>query len=533
MLLFALALKAVSVVTTDEDVPVRLYEGLGTYHRDVKTSRPLASKYLDQGFAFLYGFQYSVAEDSFREAARLDPEMVMAYWGIAAANANYINKSGVSADESKEALDALSKAVALREKASAVENDLIQAALKRFDVTGPSDRSRLDRAYSDAMREVWKKHPKDADVGALFAESLMNLRPWDQWKKDGSPQPGTEEALAALRGALKVDPHHPEALHLWIHAIEASKNPERGISEADRLMDLQPGLLHMQHMPAHIYNRTGQWKKAVEANVKSAAVFKRLFKGEGKSLDYGHGRHLLAYAAAMRGQSELALLQATQIFDGMTQEELELTQGGADYYVAMKSMFLVRFGKWDEILALKQPGANHPFSLAMWHEARGVAYAAKKEVDKAMAEQAAFESTRAKEKGHRYELDIAGYVLAGEILHAKGQTDQAVASLQAAVKAEDGGEYREPPTWILPTRHTLGAVLLDAGRWAQAVEVFRDDLKQHPDNGWALYGLYRGYTGLGRSQEAAKTLAAFKTAWADADMEITSSCMCLPEKKGG
>ncbi|MBS1715754.1 MAG: hypothetical protein JST30_15615 [Armatimonadetes bacterium] len=533
MLLFALALKAVGVSTAVEDGNVRLYDGLGRYHRSVKTAVPLASKYLDQGFAFLYGFQYSVAEEAFREAARLDPDMAMAYWGIAASNANYINKSGVSADESREALDALAKATALRSKATAVENDLVEAALKRFDVRGPSDRTALDRAYSDAMRAVWRKHPKDADVGALFAESLMNLRPWDQWKKDGSPQPGTQEVLSTLRSVLKIDPVHPEALHLWIHAVEASPDPGQGSSEADRLMDLQPGLLHMQHMPAHIYNRTGQWKKAVEANVKSAAVFKRLFKGEGKSLDYGHGRHLLAYAAAMRGQSELALQQATQIFDGMSQEELVATQGGADYYVAMKSMFLVRFGKWDDVLALPRPGASQPFALAMWHEARGVAFAAKKDVAKAEVELAAFNEARSTTKGHGYELGVAGFVLAGEIQQAKGWTDQAVTSLRAAVKAEDDGEYREPPTWILPTRHTLGAVLLDAGRWSEAATVFEEDLRIHPDNGWALYGLVRAYKGLGKDKDSERALTAFKVAWADADIEISSSCMCLPARKGG
>ncbi|MBS1723639.1 MAG: tetratricopeptide repeat protein [Armatimonadetes bacterium] len=528
MILLAMVLLA----ARPDDSTVRLYEGLGPFHRPVQSQSKLASQFLDQGFAFLYGFQYGIAKESFKEAARLDPDMVMAYWGISAANGNYINKSFVSAQESKDAIEALTKAREHRSKGTPVENDLVEASFKRFAPDGPSDRHALDQAYSDAMREVWKKHPKDPDIGALFAESLMNLRPWHQWKLDGTAEPGTEEALATLRQVMKLDPKHPEALHLWIHAIEGSKNPERGLPEADKLMDLQPGLLHMQHMPAHIYDRTGQWKKAVEANVKSAAVYKRLFWQQGKGLDYAHGRHLLAYAAAMRGQSELAMQNVNQIFDGMTKEQIDAYGGGADYQVAMKAMFLVRFGRWDQVLALPEPPASQQFARAMWHESRGVAFAAKKDAKSARAEQEKFEAL-SKGSGERDLIAIASRVLAGEIATCEGDSNTGVAELEKAVALEDGLEYGEPPSWILPTRHTLGAILLDAGRFADAAAVFERDLGQHPNNGWALYGLYRAQEGLGKTKDAEKTLAAFKLAWADADMEISSSCMCLPGKKGG
>ncbi len=527
-LLLAFVLQATAI---QQPTPsVRLYEGLGDFHRRVKTSSALASKYLDQGFAFLYGFQYPVALSSFKEAAELDPNMVLAYWGIAAANGNNINNSWVSAAASKEAIDALTKGRALRSKGTEAENDLIEAAFARFSPEGPGDRTKLDTAYADAMRTVWQKHPTDTDVGALFAEAILNLRPWKQWTLDGRPEPGTEEALTALRAVLRIDSLHPQALHLWIHTIEGSQNPERGNAEADKLMDLQPGLLHMQHMPGHIYNRTGQWKKAVEANVKSAAVYKRLFRGQSQGLDYAHGRHMLAFAAAMRGQSELALLNIAQIFDGMDQSQID--KANSDYNAAMKSMFLVRFGRWEQILALPQPGKTLPFSRAMWHEARGVAYAAQKNSKDALAEQAAFEEARKAVTGSddRALLNIAAHVLAGEVFVSLKKTDDAVAELRKAVAAEDGLAYGEPPDWILPTRHTLGAILLDAGRFADALTVFKDDLVLHPNNGWALYGLSRSYTGLGKAKEADKAMKEFKKAWVDADMEISSSCMCLPGK---
>ncbi len=526
VLLAALFLQVASPIKADAPA-LRLYEGLGKYHRRAKTSSPLASKYLDQGFAFLYGFQYEVAKNSFKEAAKQDPDMVMAYWGIAAANANNINNPSVPEAQSKEAIDALTKARALRAKGTETENDLIEASFARFAPTGPSDRTKLDQAYSDAMRTVWQKHPTDTDVGALFAESLLNLRPWKQWTLDGKAEPGTEEALATLRKVLSIDSLHPQALHLWIHTVEGSQHPERGNAEADKLMDLQPGLLHMQHMPGHIYSRTGQWKKTVTANVKSAAVYKRLFRQQSTGLDYAHGRHMLAYAAAMRGQSELALQQIAQIFDGMSQEQIDKTNAG--YNAAMKSMFLVRFGRWKEILALPEPGKSLSFTRAMWHEARGVAYAALKDAKNALAEQAAFDVAR-KDASDDDLLTIAQHVLAGEVFVSQKKTDEAVAELKKAVAAEDGLEYTEPPVWILPTRHTLGAILLDAGRFAEAAKVYGDDLHLHPDNGWALYGLYRCQIGLGQLKDAQRTLAGFKKAWADADMEISSSCMCLPGK---
>ncbi|MBV6457670.1 MAG: hypothetical protein HONBIEJF_00787 [Fimbriimonadaceae bacterium] len=525
MLLLAISLNCVVALAQAEE-PVRLYEGLGSFHRPVKTKVPEASRFVDQGFAFLYGFQYEVAAKSFKEAARLDPGLVLAHWGIAATNGNYINKTFVSEEENRAALEALREARRHRTRGTEVENGLVEATFLRFSEDPKADRVKLNEAYSAAMNVLWQKHSKDADIGALYAESILNLRPWRQWTLDGKAQPGTEEALATLQQVLRINRWHPQALHLWIHAIEGSQNPERGLAEADRLMDLQPGLLHMQHMPAHIYNRTGQWKKTIEANVKSAAVYRRLFYAQGKGLNYSHGRHMLVYAAAMRGQSELALQQLSQIFDGME----PVSAGSSDFYTAMKSMLLVRFGRWQEVLALPQPKETQPFALAMWLEARGVAYAAQKEPEKARSELVAFDKVKEKIwSGDDLKLiQIASHVLAGEVQVSEGKIDEAIGELRKAVALEDRLAYTEPPDWILPTRHTLGAILLDGKRYAEAVDVFRQDLRMHPHNGWALYGLYRALSGLGKAREAADAHAQFRKAWEDADFEISSSCMCLP-----
>lgn len=526
--MFSLVVSLLGLKSILDDTPVRLYEGLGKFHRPVKTSDPVASRYLDQGFAFLYGFQYEIAGKSFKEAVRRDPKLVLGYWGIAAANANSINKTFVSEMENKVALEALQKARDIRSSGSRVENDLVDAAFLRFSLDPKAKRQDLNRAYADAMRKVWQTHKSDPDVGALFAESLINMRPWSQWTLDGKPQPGTEEALGVLRHVLKLDRDHPQALHLWIHTIEASQTPEQGLAEADRLMDLQPGLLHMQHMPAHIYDRTGHWKKAVEANVKSAAVYRRLFYAQGQGLNYSHGRHLLSYAAAMRGQSELALQQVDQIFDGVEPG----AKNTSDYYSAMKAMFLVRFGRWAEILTLPKPDESLPFAVAMWHESRGVALAAQKNAEKVRKELEAFEAVRGKVEGrdNKQLIDIAGHVLLGEVLVSENKSDDAVKELQKAVELEDALPYGEPPDWIVPTRHTLGAILLDAKRYGEAAKVFTEDLRIHPHNGWALYGLFRAQTALNQTKDAAKTLTEFKSAWEDADFEISSSCMCLPDK---
>jgi tetratricopeptide (TPR) repeat protein len=524
-----LATLALGLTLGGQTPEVPLYDGMGNYHRATSTKVPLAAKFLDQGFCFYYGFQMDVAEKSFREAARLDPEMVMAYWGIAAANGNYINSWAIDKESSEQAIEALNKAVALKAKGTEVENDLIAAELTRFDKTGPAKRDNLDKAFADAMRAVWKKHPKDADVGAVCAESIMQLSPWDYWTPDGKPKANTQEILDVIKAALKLNSSHPQALHLYIHATEASLEPEIAVDQARKLATLQPGLYHMLHMPSHTFNQAGLWKETIDANTRSIAVYKRLLWNRGDTLDYPHARHALAYAAAMRGQSDLALQHASQILTGMRPGFAEANGGYADYTHANRIMFLVRFGKWKDILALPEPPTSQKFSRAMLFEAKGVAYAATKEHAKALEMQVEFKKA-IETASHKDLLGVASHQLAGEILFQSGKHDEGIEELRKAVEAEDNLEYSEPPEWIQPMRHTLGAALVEAKRYDEAIKVYNEDLRRHPNNGWSLQGLARAYEGLGKTKDSAKYSAEFKLAWAEADVATTSSCMCLPKK---
>jgi len=513
---------------------VPLIEGRGSYTRGVKSAHPLAPKYIDQGFGYMYGFQHDQAMRSFAEAGRLDPNLVMAHLGVAMALGNHINNPTVSADRSQRAIRALERARELRAKGSPVENDLVEAMFKRFDPKGPWDRKKLNADYADAMRIVFRKYPKDADVAVLYGESLLNQRPWEQWDLKGKAQPGTMEAIAAFNHALKLDRDHPQALHLLIHAWEGSKTSERALREANLLRDLQPGLYHMQHMPSHIYARTGRWNDAIRVNLQSISIYKRLGWQKDNTLDYAHARHMIAFCAAMNGQSDLAMMNVSQILDGLSPEAIKMYGNGAEYAKGMQFMFMVRFGKWKEILAHPEPPASAEYAHILFHESQGIAHAALKDPVKARASQAKFRELVAKmPKGPAGESDpilVATHLLEGEILIAEGKTDAGIAELRKAVEAEDSLPYYEPPQWIQPTRHTLGAALVEAGKYQEAVDVYQADLKNHPNNGWSLYGLHRAHTGLNQTRQAAKYLADYKKAWVDADFELTSSCLCLPGK---
>lgn len=522
---------------------VPLFDGLGTHGRKVSTTSADAQKYFNQGLAFLYAFNHDEAIRSFQEAARLDPSCAMAWWGIAIANGPHINNPAVPEPRAKAAWEALAKAKAAAASAFPVEQDLISALEKRYADPQPADRKPLDEAYAAAMRQLWKKYPHDADVGALFAESMMDLRPWDLWTLDFQPQPGTEEIVTTLEAALKLDPNHPLALHLYIHAVEASPHPEKAAAPADRLRDLQPGLGHLVHMPSHIDVRLGAWKKAVIANEKAIVADANYQKKSPRQDFYqvymAHNRHMLAYACIQRGESAKALKAVQEMAAAVPPEWVKENAAVVDGFTAMPLEVLVRFGKWDEVLAAPEPPEFLPIARAMRHCARGVAFAAKKDVAEARQEQAAFLAAKAKvpdeavfsnNKGQDL-LAVAEHLLAGEILYRDGKVDEAIAALQEAIGREDRLRYAEPPDWLRPVRHTLGATLLSEGRAAEAEQVYREDLARYPYNGWSLYGLARSLEMSGKKSEAAATLAQFKEAWADADFELTSSCLCLPGKK--
>jgi tetratricopeptide (TPR) repeat protein len=521
-----------------------LYDGLGSYSRKVATKSTEAQRYFDQGLAFLHGFNHRAAIRAFQQATELDPECAMAHWGVALACGPHINSIAVPPPAAELAWKELELAQKNAGNASPVERALIDALAKRYANPQPEDRSPLDRAYADAMREVWKKYSKDPDVGALFAEAMMNLRPWDQWTPDGKPQPGTDEIIATLDAVLKLNLNHPLANHLYIHAVEASPNPERAMAAADRLRNLQPGLAHNVHMPSHIDIRTGQWLKAVDTNAKAVEADQRYRKIFGPPKGFlnvyiAHNRHMLAYAAMMTGQRDLAMKHIRAMVAEMPPDFLKQNALQAEGNVAMPLEVMMRFGLWDEILAEPEKYTDKMwFTRAFHHAARAIAYAAKGDGASARKAQSIF-LERAKlvpkedflsNNSCEALLGVAIPMVEGEILIAEGKIDSGIEQLRAAIQKEDALKYDEPPGWLIPVRHSLGAVLMKQQRFAEAEQVYRDDLARLPENGWSLLGLSESLRKQNKNlDEIAQTQSKFKKVWAKADLTITTSCLCQPQ----
>jgi tetratricopeptide (TPR) repeat protein len=540
-LVAALAFASSALLTAKEP----LFEGLGTHTRKITTKSPEAQRYFNQGLAWFYGFHHAAAIRSFQEAARIDPECAMAYWGVALANGPHINVPMVPPPAAEQAWQALTQAQKFAPKTSPVERELIAALATRYANPQPEDRTPLDRAYAEAMRKTWRGYSKDADVGALFAESMMTLRPWDLWTPDGKPQPGTEEVVATLDTVLKLNVSHPFANHLYIHALEASLQPERAVAAADRLRDLQPALAHNVHMPSHIDIRNGRWQEAITANVKAIEASRRLRARMGPPpsgpiyLYNAHNHHMLAYAAMMTGQSELAISQIRTMAANLPEDFLKDFALFADGYVAMPYEVLLRFGRWDDVLAAPDHPEHLPYARAMRHNARGVALAAKGDTAGARAEQQAYlaaakqvpSGTSVGPVDVQTIIAVATPMLEGEILYREGKAEPGIAKLQEAVKAEDALRYFEPPAWFLPVRHALGAALMQSGKYAEAEQVYREDLKRLPGNGWSLFGLAESLRVRGKTEEAEKAESNFQNIWKTADVKINSSCMCQPGVK--
>jgi len=522
-----------------------LFDGMGKHTRPAGTDSQLAQHYFNQGMAFAYGFDRDQAVRSFEAATKHDPSCAMAWWGMAMALGPDINVP-MDAERGARAYAAVSRAMALRHQATEVHRELIEALSLRYDTPPPENRASLDRAYAGAMRDVWRRHPEDADVGTLFAEAMLDLRPWDQWTKDGNPQPGTEEIVQTLEHVLVLNPNHPGANHLYIHTIEASPQPEKALPAADRLAagddgrPLVPAIGHLIHMPAHIYVQTGRYADAVEANTKAVAVDRAYSKivGPQGSFEFyhAHNHHFLAYAAMFDGQYDTALKAARELMDELPASAL--ANPGVEEFTPTALHVYVRFGRWEEILKEPVPEKRHPYTHAMWHYARGVALANTNRIKEAQAEAKAFDkSVTAVPKeltifvvpAHDV-LRVARHMLAGEILFHDGHADTAFAELRKAVAAEDALRYAEPSPWMQPVRHALGALLLQAGLVAEAEATYRADLKRHPKNGWALHGLAECQNRLGATAAAADTRARFDKAWSRSDVKIKASCFCRTVK---
>ncbi len=522
--------------------PEPLRNDLGNYTRKITTKNPKAQRYFNQGLAFLHGFNHASAIRSFQEAANADPDCAMSHWGVALAAGPHINYPLVPPPMAELAWKELTLAQQHTDKASPVERDLIDALSKRYANPQPEDRTALDRAYADAMREVWKKYPKDQDVGAFFAEAMMDLSPWNQWTLEGQPNPGTEEIVATLEAVMKMNPTHPFANHLYIHAIEASPHPEKALVAANRLRTLQPGLAHNVHMPSHIDIRTGNWQKAIDTNAKAIADDHKYFQSLGNRnaglipFYSAHDHHMLAYAALMTGQSKLAMDKLRELIRETPAEFVKAAAVKAEAFLALPMEAMVRFGQWDNVLAEPENYPDFaPFSGAFHHAARAIAYAAKAESENARKEQTAFNELAQKvpketEVGNNTASDIIALIqkmLESEIQIAEGKNDEGIAGLQEALRMEDALKYDEPPAWMIPIRHSLGANLMRAGRFAEAEEIYREDLRRLPENGWSLYGLAESLRAQ-KKPEAVVVKARFTKAWARADMKINSSCLCRP-----
>ncbi|MDX2438010.1 MAG: hypothetical protein QNL88_13285 [Acidobacteriota bacterium] len=519
-----------------------LFSGTGPHHRPVATASAEAQAYFDQGLAFLYAFNHDEAIRSFRHATEIDPDCAMAWWGIAYANGPHINNAVVPPAREAEAFAAASQAAALAEDLEdGADRALIAAVTARYASPQPEDRAPLEAAYAAAMTEVYAQYPEDGDVGALYAEALMDLHPWDLWEHDGSPKEWTPQIVALLEDVIATNPDHPLALHLYIHTVEASDDPGRGDEAADRLRNLTPGLGHMVHMPSHIDVLRGRWQEAIDANTKAVeadAAYREaaLVPPDFYRLYMSHNHHMKAYAAMMVGRSEMAMTSIRQLVDEIPTDWLRENTIWADGFIAMPYEVMMRFGRWQEILEEPEPADYLPFTRSIHHAARAVALAALDRPEEARIEQRAFLelSTTVPEEaffGNNMASDLLGVadrLVEGEILYREGAKQAGIEALYEAAAREDALNYDEPPDWIQPIRHALGATLMQEGRYADAETVYREDLERLPDNGWSLYGLARALRLQDRTDEAAAVESQFDVVWDGADTQLRSSCFCQP-----
>jgi tetratricopeptide (TPR) repeat protein len=506
---------------------VPLYDNLGSYHRAITVNSPTAQRYFDQGLRLLFGFNHGEAIRAFTEASRIDPTCAMCYWGIAYAHGPHVN-AGMDSASGVAAYAAAQKAQSLSRSASPVERAFISVITRRYARVPPANRAGLDSGYATAMCRVSTRFPDDLDAASLCAEAMMDLRPWNYWKQPGGePYPGTVELVAKLEGVIRRNPEHPGACHLYIHAVEAVQ-PEKAVPCAERLAALMPGGGHMVHMPAHIYIRVGRYNDAVESNIHAvhtdeSYIEEQKPQGVYPIGYYPHNLHFLAFAATMAGRSAQAL-EAARALRQKTNLDVARVEPMVQSFVPFLDLTLVNFGRWDEVLAQPLPPAELRYATTMAHYARGVAFAATGKGADASAELEQLKRlAAAASPADKPVAEIALHTLMGEIAQRSGKLDEAAAHYKAAIAIEDAGLYFEPPTWYYPVRHSLGLVLLQSGKSAEAEAVYRQDLKRFPENGWALFGLMQALRDQGKSAEAAAVDARFRAAWKQADVTLTAS----------
>jgi tetratricopeptide (TPR) repeat protein len=508
--------------------------GFGKIHHPVKTVSPQAQRLFEQAMALDYGFNHNQAEQCFRRAAELDPKMAMAYWGIALVLGTNYNLP-VDAAREKLAYESVQKALALSANGPRNERDYIEALAKRYTDQPNPDYERLEAAYHDAVREVYKRYPNDLDAATLFAESGMNLHPWKLYDREGKPAPGTEEIVAVLESVLKRDANHLGANHFYIHAVEASAHPEAALPSARRLAGLAPASGHLVHMPAHTYIRTGDHESGEKTNVAAVRVDDAYFavahpQGVYPLMYYTHNLHFIAAENAFLGNYAAALQAAKRAQEHVAPNVKEMSMLDAFYSLPLQIM--VRFHRWNDIMSLPQPEASQPVTTVAWHYARALAAANTSKLDQARAELAALRAAApamAKipnmQGTHNSEVipEMMSEIVEANLANAQHQTDAAVAHVQRAVSLGDTLDYDEPPDWLAPTRESLGAALLAEGMASEAEAVFQEDLKRNPRNPRSLFGLAETLKAEGKTAEAATVDQQFKQAWRKADTKLTLS----------
>lgn len=506
---------------------------LGAHVFPVATKNPQAQLFMNQGLNLSYAFNHAEAGRAYREAERLDPDLAIAYWGEALALGPNINAPMDPANEPK-ALATIQKAIALKAKASVRDQALIEALAQRYSGRA-EDRKARDEAYADAMEKVHLRFPDDQDIAMLYVESVMDLRPWGYWERDGTPYARTAEIVALTEKVIARNPQHPGALHLYIHLMEAYA-ANKAEPAADRLLTLMPAAGHMVHMPAHIYQRVGRYADAVRSNELAIAADEDYIsqcraQGLYPMAYYPHNLHFLWFAATAEGRSKLAIEAARKAASQVNDDTLKAVPLLAGFRV-VPYYALTRFGKWDEMLREPEPPAISAYLTGMWHYARGTAFLGKGQISAAEQELGKLKETLTdKSLGQplfspntgSMVLSIASEVLDGEIAASKKDYDRSVAHLERAVRLEDALVYTEPAEFHYPPRQALGAVLLEANRPAEAETIYWEDLKRNRENGWSLFGLMQALKAEGKNDDAALVEARFKKAWARADVTLTAS----------
>ena len=546
--MFLYALVVIAVVSCDNEKNIQdivtkagapLFDGMGDHTHPITTNNKYVQRYFDQGLTIDFAFNHAESARSFRAGQTLDPNCAMCFWGEALAlgpNINVTsNGSVIMADQERlAAYEAIQKALSLKNKVSEKERDFIDALATRYNGDTASPRGPLDLAYAEAMRKLSNKYPEDDDAASLFAESLMNTMPWDYWIDADSPKPLTVEAIETLEKVMARNPRHPMALHLYIHAVESSSQPERAEAAADILLDLVPGAGHLVHMPSHIYWRVGRYADASESNIMAAAVDEAYIaacnaQGFYPAAYYPHNIHFLWASSSMEGRSEIAIEAGEKVAKNVRLEMIDQFPG-VEFFKTVPMLSLVQFGLWDRVLELDPPAEILEYANAIWHYARSVAYSNKGNIESAQKEQQMIESLKDTNDVLHLDsiyypasmlLEIADSLALGEIAISNNDYQSAIQYFANAVSVQDTLPYTEPPFWYYPTRLSLGKAYLLSDQADEAEAVFKENLKRYPRNGWALYGLIQALET--QNKDSSMVQEQFDIIWQNADVELTSS----------